>query len=97
MWPFINCYLLIKSKVKSSCPATGNAGVTGERKYSSCSFVTSALDADEWSALSSGRVLPPGKDPGTHRTEVSVRLTASLNKEAREKSYASNGDRAPVV
>jgi hypothetical protein len=36
--------------------------------YSSCSFSTSALDGDEWSALRPGRGLPPRKDPGTHCT-----------------------------
>jgi hypothetical protein len=31
-----------------------------ERIYNSCSFSTSALDADEWSASRPGRALPPG-------------------------------------
>jgi hypothetical protein len=33
----------------------------GERRYSSYSFSTSALDGGEWSASRPGRALPPGK------------------------------------
>jgi hypothetical protein len=35
----------------------------GERKYSSYSFLTSALDRGEWLASRPGRALPQGKDP----------------------------------
>jgi hypothetical protein len=35
----------------------------GERRYSSYSFLTSALDGGQWSALHPGRTLPPGKEP----------------------------------
>jgi hypothetical protein len=35
----------------------------GERRYSSYSFTTSALDGGEWSAPRPGRALPPGKGP----------------------------------
>jgi hypothetical protein len=31
--------------------------------YGSCSFTTSALDGDEWSASHPGRALPPEKEP----------------------------------
>jgi hypothetical protein len=34
----------------------------GERRYSSYSFSTSALDGGEWSASRPGRALPPGKE-----------------------------------
>jgi hypothetical protein len=34
-----------------------------ERKYSSYSFMISALYGDEWLASRHGRALPPGKDP----------------------------------
>jgi hypothetical protein len=34
-----------------------------ERRYSSHSFLTSALEGGEWSAPRSGRPLPPGKEP----------------------------------
>jgi hypothetical protein len=35
----------------------------GKRKYSSYSFLTSALDGDEWSVSRPGRALAPGKGP----------------------------------
>jgi hypothetical protein len=35
----------------------------GERRYSSYSFLTSALEGGEWSASRPGRALPPGKGP----------------------------------
>jgi hypothetical protein len=37
--------------------------VWGKRRYSSYSFMTSALDGGEWSASCAGRSLPPGKGP----------------------------------
>jgi hypothetical protein len=45
------------------CPATRYEGAWGERRYSSYSFSTSALDEGEWSASRPGRALPPGKGP----------------------------------
>jgi hypothetical protein len=44
-------------KVKSD-PATRHGGAWGERRYSSYSFLTSALDGSEWSASRPGRALP---------------------------------------
>jgi hypothetical protein len=35
----------------------------GERRYSSYSYLTSALDGGEWSASRPGRALPTGKGP----------------------------------
>jgi len=40
-----------------------HACAKGERKYSSYSFLTSALDGGDWSASRPGRALPPGKGP----------------------------------
>jgi hypothetical protein len=37
------------------------------RMYSSCSFLTSALDGGEWSASRPGSTLPPGKGPSGTR------------------------------
>jgi hypothetical protein len=48
---------------KWSCSTTRDEGAWGERRYSSYSFSTSALDGGEWSASRSGRALPPGKGP----------------------------------
>jgi hypothetical protein len=35
----------------------------GDNRYSSYSYLTSALDGGEWSASRPGRALPPGKPP----------------------------------
>jgi hypothetical protein len=40
-----------------------HAGAKGARRYSSYSFLISALDGGEWSASRTVRALPPGKDP----------------------------------
>jgi hypothetical protein len=53
----------IKSKSVFSCPATRHGGTWGERRYSSYSYLTSALDVGEWLASRPGRALPPGKGP----------------------------------
>jgi hypothetical protein len=45
------------------CVATRHAGAKEERTYSSYSFLTTALDGDEWSALRIGHASPLGKDP----------------------------------
>jgi hypothetical protein len=43
--------------------AVRHAVAWGERRYSSYSFSTSALDEGEWSASRPGRTLAPGKGP----------------------------------
>jgi hypothetical protein len=50
-------------KAKQSSTATCHGGAWGERRYSSYSFLTLALDGGEWSASRSGHALPWGKDP----------------------------------
>jgi hypothetical protein len=47
--------------------------------------------------LRTGRNLPPEKTLGTHCTGGWVDLRAGLDTEARGKSFASAGDRTPVV
>jgi hypothetical protein len=49
--------------VTLSCPTTRHGGTWGERRYSSYSYLTSALDGGEWSESRPGRALPPGKGP----------------------------------
>jgi hypothetical protein len=44
----------------------------GERRYSSYSFLTSALDGGDWSASRPGRALPPGKGPPIHIVQGAV-------------------------
>jgi hypothetical protein len=52
---------LVTKKVKWF--ATRHGGAWGERRYSSYTFLTSALDGGESSASRPGRALPPGKGP----------------------------------
>jgi hypothetical protein len=52
--------MIPKSK---AVPLHAMEALGGERRYSSYSFTTSALDGDEWSASRPGRALPPGKGP----------------------------------
>jgi hypothetical protein len=70
----------------------------GERRYSSYSYLTSALDGGEWSASRPGRALPPGKEP---RFPLNRRLGGPpepvWTQRLEEKSSASVGDRTPVV
>jgi hypothetical protein len=78
-------YIILYSKSKSS-PSTRHGGAWGERRYSSYSFTTSALDGGEWSASRLGRALPPGKGPpGTHCTGGWVGPRAGLDTEVRGK------------
>jgi hypothetical protein len=73
----------------------------GERRYSSYSFSTSALDGGEWSASRPDRAFTPGeRTPCTHCTGGWVGPRAGLDTEARGKIVCphrgSNPDR-PVV
>jgi hypothetical protein len=73
----------------------------GERRYSSYSFSTSALDGGEWSASRpSCAFTPRERTPGTHWTGGWVSPRASLDTEATGKILClhreSNPDR-PVV
>jgi hypothetical protein len=80
---------------KQSSPDTRHGGAWGERRYSSYSFSTSALDGGEWSAS-----LPRETIPGTHCTGGWVGLRAGLDTDVRGKilcpCQGSNSDR-PVV
>jgi hypothetical protein len=65
----------------------------GDRRYSSYSYLTSALDGGEWSASHPGSALPPvpiAQEAGWAPEPV---WTQTLE----DKSSASVGDRTPVV
>jgi hypothetical protein len=69
----------------------------GERRYSSYSFLTSALDGGELSALRPGRALSPGKGPPVPIGQE-AEWAAGLDAKARGKILsASVGDRTPIV
>jgi hypothetical protein len=57
-----------------------------DRRYSSCSFLTSALEGGEWSASRPGPRFTPGeRAPGTHCTGGWVGPRAGMDTEGREK------------
>jgi hypothetical protein len=69
----------------------------GDRRYSSYSFLTMALDGDEWLASRLGRAFPWGKDPWYPLYRTLVGLRASLDTEVGGKILCPSGDRTPVV
>jgi hypothetical protein len=70
----------------------------GERRYSSYSFLTSALDGGEWSASRPGRALPPGKGSPVPIGQEAGRAPEPVwTQRLEEKSSASVTDRTPVV
>jgi hypothetical protein len=90
--------LIVKGKGKVSCPATHHEGAWGERRYSSYSFLTLALDGGEWSASCPSRALPLGKGPPVPTgLEVGWTPEPVWTQRLEEKSCASVGDRTMVV
>jgi hypothetical protein len=86
-----------KSKVKLS-PLHAMEALGGERRYSSYSFLTSALDGGEWSASRPGRALPPGKGlPVPIGQETGWAPEPVSTQRLEEKSSASVRDRSPIV
>jgi hypothetical protein len=70
----------------------------GERRYSSYSFSTSALDRGEWSASRPGRASPPGKEPPVPiGQEARWAPEPVWTQRLEEKSSASVGNPTPVV
>jgi hypothetical protein len=85
--------LIILKKVKSS-PSTRHGGAWGERRYSSYSFTTSALDGGEWLASRPGRALPPGKGPPVPIVQEAGWAPEPVwTQRLEEKSSAPAGDR----
>jgi hypothetical protein len=70
----------------------------GDRRYSSYSFLTSALEGGEWSASGPGRALPPGKEPPVPVVqEAGWALEPVWTQRLEGKSSASVWDRTPAV
>jgi hypothetical protein len=68
------------------------------RRYSSYSFLISALDGGEWSASRPGRALRPGKGPSVPiRQEAGWAPEPVWTQGLEEKYSASVEDRTPVV
>jgi hypothetical protein len=87
-------------KRKQSSPATRHGGAWKERKYSSYSFSTSALDGVSGQLHAPAALFPGKRTPGTHCTGGWVGLRACLDTEARAKILCpcrgSNPDRRIV-
>jgi hypothetical protein len=70
----------------------------GERRYSSYSFLTSALEGGEWSASRPSCALPPGKEPPVPTVQEAGWAPEPVwTQRLGEKSSASVGDRTPAV
>jgi hypothetical protein len=65
--------------------------------YSSYSFTTSALDADEWSASRPGRALPPKGTPVPTIQLAGWSPEPVWTQKVRGKSLASAGDRTSIA
>jgi hypothetical protein len=91
-------------KAKMGCsanersPVTRHGGAWGERRYSSYSFTTSALDGDEWSASLPGRALPPEKGPPVPIVQEAGWTPEPVwTQRLEEKSFAAAGDRTSIA
>jgi hypothetical protein len=70
----------------------------GDRRYSSCSFLTSALEWGEWSESRPGRALPPRKKPPVPTVQEAGWAPEPVwTQRLEEKSSASVGDRTPSI
>jgi hypothetical protein len=88
--------ILIKSRVKPSRYTPWRR--LGERRYSSYSFTTSALDGGEWSASRPDRALPPGKGPPVPTGEEAGWAPEPVwTQTIEEKFFAPVGDRTPIA
>jgi hypothetical protein len=88
---------LVKSKSKV-VPLRSIQAHLGDRRYSSYSLLTSALEGGEWSASRPGRALPPGKEPPVPTVqEVGWAPEPVWTQRLEEKCSSSVGDRTPAV
>jgi hypothetical protein len=70
----------------------------GDRRNSSYSFLTSALEGGEWSASRPGPPLPPGKEPPVPTVQEAGWAPEPVwTHRLEEKSSASVGNRTPAV
>jgi hypothetical protein len=70
----------------------------GERRYSSYSFTTSALDRGEWSASRPGRAFTPGeRTPVPTVQEAGWAPEPVWTQRIGEKSFAAAEDRTPIA
>jgi hypothetical protein len=88
---------IIKSKSKA-VPLHAMEAFGGERRYSSYSFSTSALDGGEWSASRPGRAFTPGKGPPVPIVQEAGWAPEPIwTQRIEEKSFAPAGNRIPIA
>jgi hypothetical protein len=78
------------SYINKSCPTTRHTGAKGERKYSSCSLLTSTLEG-VWSASRLDRALPLERTHSADCKGGRVSPRADLDTAVRGKSLTSAG------
>jgi hypothetical protein len=92
---------MLQSSVKvkgTAVPLRSIEAHLGDRRYSSYSFLTSALEGAEWSASRPGRALPPRKEPPVPTVEEAWWAPEPVWAQRLEgKSSACVGDRTPTV
>jgi hypothetical protein len=70
----------------------------GDRRYSSYSFLTSAVEGGEWPASRPGRTLPPGNEPPVPIVQEAGWAPEPVRTQGlEEKSSASVGGQTPAV
>jgi hypothetical protein len=83
---------------KKSSPTTHHGGAWGERRYSSYSFMASALDGGEWSASRPGRAFSQEKGPPVPIVQEAGWAPEPVwTQRIEEKAFAPAGDRTPIV
>jgi hypothetical protein len=79
-------------------PQHSYGGAEWDRRYSSYSFTTPALDRGEWSASRPGPDLPSGKGPPVPIVQGAGWATELVwIQRLQEKSFAPAGDRTPIA
>jgi hypothetical protein len=95
--PSIILHVGIYIYIRCSSPTTHLWRLRGQRRCSSYSFTTSALDGGEWSASRLCSALPPRKEPPVPIGQEAGWTKAVLDTEVSGKvPFASAGDRTPI-
>jgi hypothetical protein len=72
--------------------------VLGEKRYSSYSFMSSALDEGKWSVSHPGRALAPGKGPAVPTgQEAGLASEPDWTQKLEEKFFVPAGDRTSIA